>query len=310
VAIAIAAGAYCYFSIRASGGPRPADDFTWHWLAARALVSGENPYLVIKAGGVYQLDAPYVYPLTTAVAAIPFSFFSATLAAALWIAVGSGLLAFAVTRNGATRLLMFLSMPFLWAANAAQISPLITAAALIPALGFITPIKPQIGIAALAFKPARAAILGAVAFTALTLLIDPRWPLEWIDILPQRVANVYRSPLSVIGGPLLLAALTRWKRADARLFLIMALVPQNMLFYDQLLLWLIPRTRNEFMILGMLSLVAPLVASIGMGASPDIAEVNRRYAPAIVWLIYIPCLIMLLRRKNEACSSEIQTDNT
>jgi hypothetical protein len=90
----------------------------------------------------------------------------------------------------------------------------------------------------------------------------------------------------------------------------MALVPQNMLFYDQLLLWLIPRTRNEFMILGMLSLVAPLVASIGMGASPDIAEVNRRYAPAIVWLIYIPCLIMLLRRKNEACSSEIQTDNT
>jgi hypothetical protein len=311
LAAAIAGGLYCYFSLKASGGPRPADDFTWHWLAARALLAGQNPYEVIKAGGLYHLDAPYVYPLTTAVAAVPFAaFLSPAPAAALWIAVGTGLLAFAVTKVGWTRLLMFCSMPYLWAANAGQISPIMTAAAILPWLGFIAPVKPQIGIGALSYKPNRVAIVGTIAFIALTLAVNPAWPKEWIAILPQRVANVYRPPVTVMGGPLLLLALFRWRRADARLLLVMSLVPQNMLFYDQLLLWLIPRTRNELMILGTLSLVAPLVASIGMATSPDIAEVNRRYAPAILWLIYVPCLIMVLRRKNEACSSGEQTDPT
>jgi hypothetical protein len=308
IVAAVAGGLYCYFSLKASGGPRPADDFTWHWLAARALLAGQNPYEVIKAGGVYGLDAPYVYPLTTAIAAIPFAaFLSPPAAAALWIATGSGLLAFAVTKHGWTRLLMFCSMPYLWAANAGQISPIMTASALLPWLGFIAPIKPQIGVAALSYKPNRIALIGSIAFIGLTLIAGPAWPKEWMDILPQRVANVYRSPVTVMGGPILLIALARWKRADARLLLVMSLVPQNMLFYDQLLLWLIPKTRNELMILGTLSLIAPLVASIGMGSSPDIAEVNRRYAPAILWLIYVPCLVMVLRRKNEACSSGDET---
>jgi hypothetical protein len=72
-----------------------------------------------------------------------------------------------------------------------------------------------------------------------------------------------------------------------------------MLFYDQLLLWLIPKTRNELMILGMLSMVAPLIASyfIPHGVL-NIRAVNQAYAPVIVALIYLPCLIMVLHRKN------------
>lgn len=129
----IAGGAYCYFSIKASGGPRPADDFTWHWLAARALIEGNNPYVVITPGGPYQLDAPYVYPLTTAIAAVPFALWLSPLAAAAtWIGVGSALLAFAVTRTGYTGLLAFASMPYIWAASSGQFSPILTAAALLP----------------------------------------------------------------------------------------------------------------------------------------------------------------------------------
>ena len=297
----IAGGLYCYFSLKAAGGPRPADDFTWHWLAARALIEGQNPYIVITAGGPYQLDAPYVYPLTTAIAAIPFALFLApAAAAATWIGVGTALMAFAVTKEGYTRLLMFLSMPYIWAANSGQFSPILTAACLLPWLGFITPVKPQIGIVALAYKPSRIAIYGAIAFIALSLLINPAWPREWLDVLPHRVPGVYRSPITVLGGPLLLLAVLRWKRTDARLLLLMSLVPQNMLFYDQLLLWLIPRTKNELMILGILSMVAPLIASffIPQGVL-NIQVVNRAYAPFIVALIYLPCLIMVLRRKNE-----------
>jgi hypothetical protein len=293
----IAGGLYCYFSLKASGGPRPADDFTWHWLAARALIEGKDPYIVITAGGPFQLDAPYVYPLTTAIAAVPFALWlSPAAAAATWIAVGTALMAFAITRNGFTGLLAFGSMPYLWAANSGQFSPILTAAALLPWLGFITPVKPQIGIASLSYKPTRIAIYGAVAFVALSLAINHNWPREWLDTLPHRVPGIYRSPVTVLGGPLLLLAIIKWRLPEARLLLVMALMPQNMLFYDQLILWLIPRTKNEFMILGMLSIVAPLIASFALHGS-DIRAVNQAYAPVIVALIYLPCLILVLRRR-------------
>ena len=296
----IVGGAYCYFSLKSSGGPRPADDFTWHWLAARALIEGHNPYVVITAGGPYQLDAPYVYPLTTAIAAIPFALFLApAAAAATWIAVGTSLLAYALTREGYTRLLAFFSMPYIWAASSGQFSPILTAAALLPWLGFITPVKPQIGVASLSYRPTLIAAGGAIAFLALSLLVNPHWPGEWLDILPQRVPGIYRSPVTVLGGPLLILALMRWRRADARLLLVMSLVPQNMLFYDQLLLWLVPKTKNELMLLGTLSMIAPLVASFALPKGADIVDVNRAYAPFIVALIYLPCLVMVLRRPNQ-----------
>lgn len=298
-------GLYCYFSLKASGGPRPADDFTWHWLAARALIEGKNPYVVITAGGPYQLDAPYVYPLTTAIAAVPFALFLApAAAAATWIGAGSALMAFAVTKKGYTRLLMFFSMPYIWAANAGQFSPILVAACLLPWLGFIAPVKPQIGIVSLLYKPSRIAWIGAIAFIVLSLAIDPSWPREWLAVLPHRVPGVYRSPVTVLGGPLLLLAILKWKRTDARLLLMMSLVPQNMLFYDQLLLWLIPRTRNELMILGILSMVAPLIASFFLPPGPlNIRGVNQAYAPVIVALVYLPCLLMVLRRNHESESN-------
>jgi hypothetical protein len=300
ILIGIVGGAYCYFSIKSSGGPRPADDFTWHWLAARALIEGKDPYVVITAGGPYQLDAPYVYPLTSAIAAVPFALWlSPTAAVAVWIGVGSALLAFGLTGEGYTKLLAFLSMPYIWAASSGQFSPLLTAAALLPWLGFITPVKPQIGIASLSYRPSRIAIFGAIAFVALSLIVNPSWPREWLDTVPHRVPGIYRSPVTVIGGPFLLLALMRWKRADARLLLVMSLVPQNMLFYDQLLLWLIPKSKNEYMLLGALSMIAPLVASFFLRGS-DIIAVNRAYAPFIVAMVYLPCLVMVLRRPNEA----------
>ncbi|MEO8576697.1 MAG: hypothetical protein ABI556_08360 [Gemmatimonadales bacterium] len=299
--VGIAGGFYCYFSLKASGGPRPADDFTWHWLAARALIEGKDPYVVISAGGPYHLDAPYVYPLTTAMAAVPFALFlSPAAAAATWIGCGSALLAWAVTRKSYDGLLIFLSMPYLWAANSGQFSPIITAAAVIPALGFITPVKPQIGLAALAWKPSRIALYGAIAFVALSFAINPGWVREWLDTLPHRVPGIYKSPITVLGGPLLLLSIMKWRRPEGRLLLAMSLLPQNMLFYDQLLLWLIPNSRNQIMILGILSILATFVGSIGLPPGASIIDVNQRYAPAIVALVYLPCLIMVLRRPNRS----------
>ncbi len=301
IAAGIVGGLYCYFSIRTSGGPRAGDDFTWHWLAARALIEGHSPYLTIHVGGPYQLDAPYVYPLTTAIAAIPFSLWlSPVAAAASWIGFGSALMAYAVTRNSYNGLLMFGSLPYLWAASAGQFSPLLVAAALLPWLGFLTPVKPQLGVASLSLNPSRIAIGGSIAFVLATLLAYPHWPAQWIAVLPQRVKGVYVSPVTVVGGFLMLLALLRWKRPEARLLLVMSLVPQSMLFYDQLLLWLIPRTQREYILLGTLSMVAPLVASRGLSEGFNISEAAAAYAPAIIAFIYLPCLIMVLRRPNES----------
>jgi hypothetical protein len=294
----IAGGLYCYFSIRAAGGPRVADDFTWQWLAVRALAHGNDPYAVISAGGQYHLDQPYVYPLTTAIVAFPFARWLPPLeAAALWMAVSTALLAFAVTRHSYTGLLIFASMPFIWAVNSAQTSVIVAAGAVLPILGFMAALKPQIGIAALAYKPSRTAFIGVAAIGLISLAVNPTWPIEWIDILPHRVPGVYRIPVTVLGGPLLLLAVLRWRLPEARLLLIMALVPQTMLFYDQLILWLIPKTKNEYMILGSLSMVAPLIASLALPRGADIRAVTQAYAPVIVALIYLPCLILVLRRR-------------
>jgi hypothetical protein len=295
----IAGGLYCYFSLKASGGPRIADDFTWQWLAVRALAQGHDPYAVITAGGQYHLDQPYVYPLTTAIVAFPFArWLPPVAAAALWMAASTGLLAFAMTRRGYTGLLIFASMPFIWAASSAQTSVIVTAGTVLPLLGFMAALKPQIGLAALAYKPSKTAFIGLAAIGIVSLVVNPTWPMEWINILPHRVPGVYRIPLTVMGGPLLLLAVMRWRLPEARLLLIMALVPQTMLFYDQLILWLIPKTKNEYMILGSLSMIAPLIASFALPQGADIRAVTQAYAPVIVALIYLPCLILVLRRRD------------
>ena len=76
---------------------------------------------------------------------------------------------------------------------------------------------------------------------------------QWMDTLPHRVPGIYKSPITVLGGPLLLLSVMRWRRPEGRLLLAMSLLPQNMLFYDQLLLWLIPKTRNQIMPVGAFS---------------------------------------------------------
>ena len=104
-------------------------------------------------GGGFNLDAPFVYPLTTAMFAAPFSLLSPLLGATVFVGIAASLLAWGITQDGYGRLPIFGSAPFIWAAHSGQLSPLITASALIPALGWLAPVKPNIGLAALAYKP-------------------------------------------------------------------------------------------------------------------------------------------------------------
>jgi hypothetical protein len=291
LSIGAIAAAYARSTMLATGGPGPAADFTYHWLAARALLSGHSPYAVIH-GGTHGFAGPYVYPVTSAIVALPFaSWLGPVDSAAAFIGLSSALLAFAI---GYQRLPVFLSTSFLWAANSGQLSPLIAAGTLLPALGWAAPIKPNLGIASLVYRPSKAALIGSALLIGCAFLIYPHWFQDWLETLSHRVGGIYFIPLTLIGGPLILLVGIRSRLPEARLLLALTILPQAFLFYDALLLWLIPRTWKESLLLSAFSWAALLLGN-SIHSHQTTAEI---YAPFIIALLYLPCVIMVVRRQN------------
>ena len=89
---------------------------------------------------------------------------------------------------------------------------------------------------------------------ALSVAIYPSWPSAWLGNIAGREEKLV--PVFQPGGFVLLSALVAWRRAEGRLLLAMSLIPQAMFFYDQLLLWLIPRTLRQSLLLSIASFCA------------------------------------------------------
>ncbi len=302
IAIAAAAslffGAYAFAGMKASGPHGSAHDFAYYWVAARALLHGENPYLAVQPGGIYNFKEGFLYPLPAAIIVIPFALIpDPIVAAACFIAVSTGLLVWGVTRNGYSRLPILGSFSFFWAASSGQFAPLIVAATLIPWLGFSVVAKPNLGVASIAHGFSRRGVIGAAGILLLSFIVRPSWASEWLAATSHRTAGNYTIPLLLPGGFVMLLALLRWRRPEARMLVVLACIPQSMLFYDQLLLWLVPATLIESASLGILSFIGWSIARHYVGDST--AEVSRAFAPAILYSIFIPCLLMILRRPNK-----------
>jgi hypothetical protein len=140
-------------------------------------------------------------------------------------------------------------------------------------------------------------VIGGVVVFALSLVVLPRWPLEWLHAV--RSLPGHPAPLLIARGAgvvLLLAAL-RWKTPEARLLLVSACVPQLPFFSDQLPLMLVARTRKELVGLAALSQVG--FVSWFLFLSRDEAYVPKA-APYVLAFIFIPALILVLRRPNAA----------
>ena len=233
--------------------------------------------------------------------AVPFALWlSPAWAAIVFVGLGAALLAWGVTREGFETLPIFGSAPFLWACSSGQISPLLTAGALIPALGWLAPAKPNIGLATLAFRPSKWSWGGSTLFIVASLLINPHWPREWLLALQTRSPADYGKgiPVTLTGGWLLLLALTRWRRREARVLLVLACVPQTLLFYDQLPLWLIPRTRLQSATLGLLSFAGLILGNLALPRNPTLSQVAVIYWPMIFATCYLPALAMVMREPN------------
>jgi len=285
-----------------TGHPGGASDFDQVWYGATVLREGGNPYRAIGPAARIYWGWPLYYPLPAMLAVTPLAVVPVHVARSLFAGASVAVLVQAITRDGLVRLLLLASVPFLHAVQVAQWSPLLTAMYLLPALGWLVVVKPNIGVAMLAASPSPTAIGVAVAGGALLLglsfFIMPGWALDWLDAV-RRAPHV-TAPVTRAGGPLILLALLRWRRPEARLLAALACVPQTPAFYEALPVLLVAGGLGELVVLVLLSDASYLVSLVLAPDSTSVAESALLYGRLINVFYYLPALVVVLRRRNEA----------
>lgn len=287
--IGIAAGVLCFRGLTERG--YLASDFQYPLRAGRALLAGENPYAVIEPIGEYPFESFFTYPIWAAVVAIPFAPFEDRHAGALFLGVSSALLAFVSSRGDCHRLAVFLGAPFFVCASTAQWGPFIMAATLMTAEGrALAFVKPNLGLAAFAYRPSVRTITVVLLATVVSLLLMPQWPAGWLDALLSADAR-YTAPLLAPGGFLILLASLRWRTPEGRLLLVSGIIPRHNYWYDGLLIWLVPSTWCQGLLLSALSWVAYLSwARLTTGLPGHIS--HPMAWPWQIGFIYLPALAM------------------
>jgi hypothetical protein len=201
-----------------------------------------------------------------------------------------------VTKTSYDRLPLFLSASFAHAAVMGQWSILLSAALFLPWLSFAWAVKPNVGVPLLGTSLSWRSGLAMATLTALSLLMMPTWPREWVG---QLSGTPHFSPLRTGVGALTIAALLRWRRPEARLVALLGVVPQSPYAYEVLPLFLVPQTRAQTYVLVIGSDIVMAVNALtrGMGKSTHLLLNSL----AIVVAMYLPALVMVLRRPNEGC---------
>jgi hypothetical protein len=243
----------CVISIylaRMSNGD--AGDLRYSLWPARDWLMGKDPYLPYKLN----LDPFAVpYPFTAILLVLPFTWLPDQIAAGVFTGLGSGLLAWLILRRGENwRLLMLLSWPFVnsliytqWAAFAASLF-------FTPVLLFMCLVKPQLALPlALTQKPSRWGLILAGVLLLASLVFYPMWPVDWLHTTANYIGfpPLFSLPL----GPLVLLALLRWRDKRSWLLVLLAAMPQRMI-YDQLGVLLVAENRKQQILLLLCSWIS------------------------------------------------------
>jgi len=293
--IAIVVGALCglvSWNIARSLPDHAYQDFAFVWFAARDFLAGQNPYQSVTSLTGRPM---FFFPLTTALGVIPFVFLRLDLAGPIFVALSTAALAFVVTKAAWWPLLMFLSGSMVVSIVAANFATVLPLGFFVPWLGWLGVFKPNIGIAMLAYRPSWKNLLVMIALAGLSLVVRPTWPGEWLRAAMN--SPYHFAPWRTAGGVLLVVALARWRLPEARMLLTMALLPSSPIAYEALPLFVIPRTRREMLVLAITTnVVVALTASTSFQGDPDAYLAVAQ--PAMVWLAYVPALVMVLSRQN------------
>jgi hypothetical protein len=224
------------------------------------------------------------------------------LAAVLFRAIASGAFVWAATRRSLAPAVVITSASAALAAESVQWSPLLGAAFGISWLGVFLSAKPSIGLAIFAARPTKFAVVGTVVLVAISLALMPTWPLDWVAALRHTSLGTaggtpYFAPLRTVGGASALLLLLRWRRPEARLVLALACVPQTPLLYETVPLFLVPATITEGGVLWLGSWLVALWVSLAGPYDGDLARFTVS-ARAIGWCLYLPSVMIILRRSN------------
>ena len=276
----------------------PVADFDQLWLASHAVWHGVDPYAALH--GSFWRDL--YYPLPAVVMAMPSALLPSVIAHACFAGLGIAAAAFALSSRGWWGLIGLASYPALDAVQLAQWSPLFVGAALLPKLEWLAIAKPTTGLATVASyaveRPARGLWFGvavSVSIICACFIIQPDWLSRWLAA--TRSAEHFAPLVARPGGFLLLGALLRWRLPEARLLALLAIVPQTIAPYEALLLTLVLRSRREALVFSFASLLMiPFLVRVGGGSS--LAPRIDHDAPVLILFLYLPALVMILRRPN------------
>jgi hypothetical protein len=138
--------------------------------------------------------------------------------------------------------------------------------------------------------------VGGVVLLIVSLVIAPRWPLEWLEHLGRQPSK-HKSVLLWPMGFVALLALLRWRTPEGRLLLMSALVPTASLPYDHLLLWLVARTWKQAAVLTGVSW-AGYVAVLAT-APHDLTGDAPLLHLLLALGMYLPAAAIVFRHANE-----------
>jgi len=275
-------------------------DFDQIWGAGRALLAGQNPYEVVGPGRPYHWYWPFYYPLPAVLVTVPLSYLPVEWARTAFSGISAALMAWAISREGFGRWPVFISISFVTAIELSQWSPLLLAAMLMPSLGFLSIAKPNFGVAVAAHARSNYAVLALVAgsliLVAVSFAILPQWFDDWFRLV--RSAPHFRAPITRPFGFLMLLALLRWRRPEARMLAALALVPQTPAFYDHVFAFVAARTFREALILTVGTFGVFFVIGI-VNPAPTFQSWGSLLARSTIYLVYLPAVAMVLRRPND-----------
>jgi hypothetical protein len=171
---------------------------------------------------------------------------------------------------------------------------------LLPSVAWVAVAKPNLGAAMAAYSLSRQVlvimIVGAAILVVASLVVLPGWPREWWTNV--RSAPHFVAPIMRPAGFLLLAAVARWRRPEARLLAALACIPQTPTFYDHVLVFVVARTARESLVLVVLTFAVYFAVGFA-GPFDTFQQWGDFVANATNALIYAPAVIMVLRRPNE-----------
>jgi hypothetical protein len=101
-----------------------------------------------------------------------------------------------------------------------------------------------------------------------------------------------------VGAPLVLLALLRWRRPEARWLVALACVPQSTIVYEGLYFLLFPRTLRGVTLMATASFGALWMQDRISAWAPTTAALQWAVGDVLVVFFYLPALVLVLRREN------------